>query len=147
MAVVLIIPGNIFSLIDFFSFTAWLFYGATMACVLILRCTRPNDPRPYRVSSLSRLTPSSLPYSLESLRSTCRTSWTHQEQMGRYDKVSWKRWFVFIQFLVNLSDFFKESWLPAFWRKKNEKKTHQRSKRMLVKKFFSSFCVFLIWPF
>nr|KAG5709025.1 hypothetical protein BaRGS_004664 [Batillaria attramentaria] len=52
VAIALIIPGNIFSLIDFFSFTAWLFYGATMACVLILRKTRPNDPRPYRVPTI-----------------------------------------------------------------------------------------------
>ncbi|KAK7115273.1 hypothetical protein V1264_001175 [Littorina saxatilis] len=52
MAIALIIPGNIFSLIDFFSFTAWIFYGATMACVLVLRRTRPNDPRPYRVPTI-----------------------------------------------------------------------------------------------
>ncbi|XP_025115269.1 b(0,+)-type amino acid transporter 1-like isoform X1 [Pomacea canaliculata] len=49
VTILMIIPGNIFSLIDFFSFTAWLFYGATMACVLILRHTRPHEPRPYRV--------------------------------------------------------------------------------------------------
>ncbi|XP_076448977.1 b(0,+)-type amino acid transporter 1-like [Babylonia areolata] len=52
MAILLIIPGNIFSLIDIFSFTAWLFYGATMACVLVLRRTRPNEPRPYRVPTV-----------------------------------------------------------------------------------------------
>lgn len=52
VAILLIIPGNIFSLIDFFSFTAWVFYGATMACVLILRKTRPNAPRPYRVPTI-----------------------------------------------------------------------------------------------
>lgn len=49
MAILLIIPGNIFSLIDLFSFTAWIFYGATMATVLVFRYSRPNEPRPYRV--------------------------------------------------------------------------------------------------
>ncbi|ESO87846.1 hypothetical protein LOTGIDRAFT_234854 [Lottia gigantea] len=49
IALIMIIPGDIFTLIDFFSFTAWLFYGATMAAVIILRFTRPHEHRPYKV--------------------------------------------------------------------------------------------------
>ncbi|XP_067652112.1 b(0,+)-type amino acid transporter 1-like isoform X1 [Haliotis asinina] len=49
IAIVMIIPGDIFSLIDFFSFTAWLFYGATMASLIILRFTQKERARPYKV--------------------------------------------------------------------------------------------------
>ncbi|KAI1285240.1 amino acid transporter -like protein [Halotydeus destructor] len=51
IAILYVIPGNIESLIDFFSFTAWLFYGATMVSLVILRYKPPfNDmPRPYKV--------------------------------------------------------------------------------------------------
>jgi L-type amino acid transporter 9 len=52
VAILMMIPGDIFSLIDFFSFAAWLFYGATMASVLVLRYTMPNAPRPYRVPTV-----------------------------------------------------------------------------------------------
>ncbi|XP_050399175.1 b(0,+)-type amino acid transporter 1 isoform X4 [Patella vulgata] len=49
IALLMIIPGDIFTLIDFFSFTAWLFYGATMLAVIVLRFTKKNEPRPYKV--------------------------------------------------------------------------------------------------
>ncbi|CAL1547645.1 unnamed protein product [Lymnaea stagnalis] len=52
VAIMMMIPGDIFSLIDFFSFAAWLFYGATMGSVLILRYTKPDAPRPYRVPTV-----------------------------------------------------------------------------------------------
>ncbi|XP_059156072.1 b(0,+)-type amino acid transporter 1-like [Physella acuta] len=52
VAIMMMIPGDIFSLIDFFSFAAWLFYGATMGSVLVLRYTRPDAPRPYRVPTV-----------------------------------------------------------------------------------------------
>ncbi|GFO17338.1 amino acid transporter-like protein 4 [Plakobranchus ocellatus] len=45
----MMIPGDIFTLIDVFSFAAWLFYGSTMGAVLVLRYTWPNAPRPYKV--------------------------------------------------------------------------------------------------
>ncbi|OTF83406.1 amino acid transporter-like protein [Euroglyphus maynei] len=43
--------NNIESLIDFFSFTAWLFYGATMLALIILRYKSPYKEkfRPYKV--------------------------------------------------------------------------------------------------
>lgn len=49
IAMVFVLLGDISSLIDFFSFAAWVFYGLTFASVLFFRWKRPNDPRPYRV--------------------------------------------------------------------------------------------------
>ncbi|RWS26928.1 b(0:+)-type amino acid transporter 1-like protein [Leptotrombidium deliense] len=51
LAIAYVIPGNIDSLIDFFSFTAWLFYGATMVSLIILRYKSPYKyiPRAYKV--------------------------------------------------------------------------------------------------
>ena len=46
----MIIPGDISSLIDFFSFAVWMFYGATMAALLVLRYTMRDAERPYKVS-------------------------------------------------------------------------------------------------
>lgn len=50
--VILVLPGNIESLIVFFSFTAWLFYGATMLALILLRYKTPYNEkfRPYKVS-------------------------------------------------------------------------------------------------
>ncbi len=45
----MILGGDIDSLIDFFSFTVWIFYGMSMAAVIILRKTSPNLARPYKV--------------------------------------------------------------------------------------------------
>ncbi|KAH3778537.1 hypothetical protein DPMN_180002 [Dreissena polymorpha] len=45
----LVLFGEIFQLIDFFSFTAWFFYGLTMACLLVLRYTQKERHRPYKV--------------------------------------------------------------------------------------------------
>lgn len=41
--------GTIDSLIDFFSFTAWIFYGGSMLALIVMRYTKPNHPRPYKV--------------------------------------------------------------------------------------------------
>ncbi|XP_064598688.1 LOW QUALITY PROTEIN: b(0,+)-type amino acid transporter 1-like [Liolophura sinensis] len=51
ISVLMIIPGDISSLIDFFSFTAWLFYGATVLSLIIMRFhPRTKDwDRPYKV--------------------------------------------------------------------------------------------------
>jgi L-type amino acid transporter 9 len=45
----MIIPGDIASLIDFFSFTAWIFYGAAMLALIVMRFTKKDAPRPYKV--------------------------------------------------------------------------------------------------
>ncbi|CAG2168455.1 unnamed protein product [Oppiella nova] len=51
LSILMVIPGNIESLIDFFSFTAWMFYGATMLALIILRYKSPykDKSRPYKV--------------------------------------------------------------------------------------------------
>lgn len=48
----MVLYGTIDSLIDFFSFTAWLFYGGAMVALIVMRYTKPNHPRPYKVRSL-----------------------------------------------------------------------------------------------
>ena len=54
ISVIMLIPeaSSFSSLVDFFSFAAWLFYGGTFAALLWLRYKRPNMNRPYKVSSL-----------------------------------------------------------------------------------------------
>ena len=44
-----IIPGDISSLIDFFNFAVWFFYGGTMTALLVLRYTQPDTTRPFKV--------------------------------------------------------------------------------------------------
>ncbi|KAF5301585.1 hypothetical protein FQR65_LT08890 [Abscondita terminalis] len=45
----MVLYGTIDSLIDFFSFTAWIFYGGSMVALILMRYTKPNYPRPYKV--------------------------------------------------------------------------------------------------
>ena len=45
----MVLYGTIDSLIDFFSFTAWMFYGGSMVALMVMRYTKPNYPRPYKV--------------------------------------------------------------------------------------------------
>lgn len=52
LALCFVIPGDISTLIDFFSFTAWLFYGATTAALLVLRYRWKDAERPYKVRTL-----------------------------------------------------------------------------------------------
>ncbi|XP_060601697.1 b(0,+)-type amino acid transporter 1-like [Ruditapes philippinarum] len=49
IAILMVIPSDVGSLIDFFSFAAWLFYGLAVFCVVILRFTKPNAERPIKV--------------------------------------------------------------------------------------------------
>jgi L-type amino acid transporter 9 len=49
IAVAMVVSGTIDSLIDFFSFTAWIFYGGSMLALIVMRYTKPNAPRPYKV--------------------------------------------------------------------------------------------------
>lgn len=49
VAICMILPGKIGSLIDFFSFTAWLFYGGTMLSLIVMRFTKKHLHRPYKV--------------------------------------------------------------------------------------------------
>lgn len=45
----MVLYGTIDSLIDFFSFTAWIFYGGSMLALIVMRFTKPTQPRPYKV--------------------------------------------------------------------------------------------------
>lgn len=49
IATAMVLYGTIDSLIDFFSFTAWIFYGGSMLALIVMRYTKPNAPRPYKV--------------------------------------------------------------------------------------------------
>ncbi|XP_056014964.1 b(0,+)-type amino acid transporter 1-like [Ostrea edulis] len=48
----LIIPGDLSTLIDFFSFSAWIAYGFTVFSLLVLRRTEPKAERPFRVPTV-----------------------------------------------------------------------------------------------
>ncbi|ESO98442.1 hypothetical protein LOTGIDRAFT_159249 [Lottia gigantea] len=45
----MLLPGNLGELIGFFGFVAWIFYGMTAASLLVLRYTKPDLERPYKV--------------------------------------------------------------------------------------------------
>jgi len=51
ISVIMLIPdsSSFSSLVDFFSFAAWLFYGGTFASLLWLRYKKPNLNRPYKI--------------------------------------------------------------------------------------------------
>ncbi|RXG54200.1 b(0,+)-type amino acid transporter 1 [Armadillidium vulgare] len=49
IALLMVIPSDIGSLIDFFSFTAWIFYGGAMLALIIMRYTKKDAHRPYKV--------------------------------------------------------------------------------------------------
>lgn len=44
--------GDISALIEFASFLIWVFYGSAFVCLLVLRKTEPDLPRPYRVPTV-----------------------------------------------------------------------------------------------
>lgn len=48
VALAMVMSGEIEGLIDFFSFTVWIFYGMSMAALLTLRYKEPKLPRPYK---------------------------------------------------------------------------------------------------
>ena len=49
ISLLMIIPGDIGSLIDFFSFTSWIFYGMTVLALIVLRFKDRDAKRPYKV--------------------------------------------------------------------------------------------------
>uniref|UniRef100_A0A8D0HMX0 b(0,+)-type amino acid transporter 1 n=1 Tax=Sphenodon punctatus TaxID=8508 RepID=A0A8D0HMX0_SPHPU len=52
VALIMIIPGSFSSIVNFFSFTAWIFYGMTITCLLYLKIKKPELPRSYKVPIL-----------------------------------------------------------------------------------------------
>lgn len=49
IATIYIIPGDINSLVNYFSFAAWLFYGMTVLGLIVMRFTRKDLERPIKV--------------------------------------------------------------------------------------------------
>ena len=52
MSFLFIISGDITTLIDFASFLIWIFYGAAMVALILMRRTKKNVKRPYKVLCL-----------------------------------------------------------------------------------------------
>ncbi|CAK8694550.1 unnamed protein product [Clavelina lepadiformis] len=49
LACLMIIPNDFDTLLDYFSFSMWLFHGSTCAALLYFRYKRPDQPRPVKV--------------------------------------------------------------------------------------------------
>ncbi|XP_062863740.1 b(0,+)-type amino acid transporter 1 [Trichomycterus rosablanca] len=49
ISLIVLIPGDFQGIINFFSFTSWLFYGITISGLLYLKIKFPDLPRPYKV--------------------------------------------------------------------------------------------------
>uniref|UniRef100_A0A667Z780 b(0,+)-type amino acid transporter 1 n=1 Tax=Myripristis murdjan TaxID=586833 RepID=A0A667Z780_9TELE len=49
ISLLVLIPGDFQSIVNFFSFTAWFFYGITLSGLLYLKIKKPELPRPYKV--------------------------------------------------------------------------------------------------
>ncbi|XP_074516767.1 b(0,+)-type amino acid transporter 1 isoform X4 [Sebastes fasciatus] len=49
VSLLVLIPGDFQSIVNFFSFTAWIFYGITLSGLLYLKIKKPELPRPYKV--------------------------------------------------------------------------------------------------
>lgn len=49
ISLVVLIPGDFQSIVNFFSFTAWFFYAITLSGLIYLKIKKPELPRPYRV--------------------------------------------------------------------------------------------------
>ncbi|XP_056281604.1 b(0,+)-type amino acid transporter 1 [Pseudoliparis swirei] len=49
VSLLVLIPGDFQSIVNFFSFTAWFFYGITLSGLIYLKIKKPELPRPYRV--------------------------------------------------------------------------------------------------
>ncbi|CAH2245985.1 b(0,+)-type amino acid transporter 1-like [Pelobates cultripes] len=49
ISLIMIIPSDFSSIINFFSFTVWLYYGVNIAGFLYVKIKKPDIPRPYKV--------------------------------------------------------------------------------------------------
>ena len=52
IALIFIVIGDIEALIEFASFLIWFFYGSAVVALLVMRKTKPDIPRPYRVPTV-----------------------------------------------------------------------------------------------
>jgi L-type amino acid transporter 9 len=51
LALLFIVSGDIKSLIAFSTFLVWMFYGFAMVALVVMRKTKEDANRPYKVSS------------------------------------------------------------------------------------------------
>uniref|UniRef100_A0AB40ECM3 b(0,+)-type amino acid transporter 1 n=1 Tax=Esox lucius TaxID=8010 RepID=A0AB40ECM3_ESOLU len=49
ISLLVLIPGDFQSIVNFFSFTAWFFHAVTLSGLLYLKIKKPELPRPYKV--------------------------------------------------------------------------------------------------
>ncbi|XP_075963649.1 b(0,+)-type amino acid transporter 1-like [Anarhichas minor] len=49
ISLLVLIPGDFQSIVNYFSFTAWFFYAITLSGMLYLKIKKPELPRPYKV--------------------------------------------------------------------------------------------------
>ena len=49
LALLMVIPNDFDTLLDYFSFSMWIFHGSTCAALLYFRYKLPNYPRPIKV--------------------------------------------------------------------------------------------------
>ena len=51
IALIMIIPdaSSFTTLIDYFTFASWIFYGLTFLSIIVLRIRKPDWERPYKV--------------------------------------------------------------------------------------------------
>ncbi|CAI9546098.1 unnamed protein product [Staurois parvus] len=49
ISLIMIIPGDFSTIVNFFSFTAWLFYSITIFGLIYIKIKKPDIPRPYQV--------------------------------------------------------------------------------------------------
>ncbi|XP_073322986.1 b(0,+)-type amino acid transporter 1-like [Pagrus major] len=49
ISLLVLIPGDFQSIVNYFSFTAWFFYAITLSGLIYLKIKKPELPRPYRV--------------------------------------------------------------------------------------------------
>nr|XP_057946548.1 b(0,+)-type amino acid transporter 1-like [Doryrhamphus excisus] len=49
ISLLVLIPGDFQSIVNFFSFTAWFFYAITLSGLIYLKIKKPELPRPYKV--------------------------------------------------------------------------------------------------
>ncbi|XP_039249142.2 b(0,+)-type amino acid transporter 1-like [Styela clava] len=49
LAIIMIIPNDFDTLVDYFSFCMWMFHGGTCAALIYFRITQPNRKRPVKV--------------------------------------------------------------------------------------------------
>ncbi|XP_074548796.1 b(0,+)-type amino acid transporter 1 [Halichoeres trimaculatus] len=49
ISLIVLIPGDFQSIVNYFSFTAWFFYAITLSGLIYLKIKKPELPRPYKV--------------------------------------------------------------------------------------------------